>query len=83
MNLKHAHDTVTTLVAPAARQDGTAERSLGRGPPRSRAKRPLGGGGGSASLEGQTPPRARSASLEGPHTHVASAPAHVHEHLLL
>jgi hypothetical protein len=24
MNLKHAHDTITTLVAPAARQGGTA-----------------------------------------------------------
>jgi hypothetical protein len=26
MHLKHMHDTTTTLVAPAARQDGTAGR---------------------------------------------------------
>jgi hypothetical protein len=30
MNLKHVHDTITTLVAPAARQGGTAECPLGR-----------------------------------------------------
>jgi hypothetical protein len=37
MSLKHVHDTVTTLVAPAARQGGTSERPLGRDPPRLRA----------------------------------------------
>jgi hypothetical protein len=29
------------MVAPAAHQGGTARRTLGRGPPRSRARRPL------------------------------------------
>jgi hypothetical protein len=29
MNLKHAHDTITTLVAPAARQGGTADTPSG------------------------------------------------------
>jgi hypothetical protein len=30
MNLKHTHDTITTLVAPAARQGGTADDPSGR-----------------------------------------------------
>jgi hypothetical protein len=29
MNLKHAHDTITTLVAPAAHQGGTADAPSG------------------------------------------------------
>jgi hypothetical protein len=51
MNLKHVHDTITTLAALAARQGGTTERPLERGLPRSRAECPLGWG----------PPRSRAA----------------------
>jgi hypothetical protein len=55
------HDTTATLVAPAARQGGTAERPLSdvrlaRGIDAPRVR--------SASLEGYAPPRAGSASLE-------------------
>jgi hypothetical protein len=79
------HDTMTTLVAPAARQGGTAGAPSGgvrlaRGLDVPRAE--------SASLEGSTPPpgevrlargfntpSARTASLEGTCTHVVPAPA--------
>jgi hypothetical protein len=60
-HLKHMHDMTATLVAPAARQGGTAERplskvSLARGTDAPRIR--------SALLEGYAPPRAGFASLE-------------------
>jgi hypothetical protein len=80
MNLKHTHDTITTLVAPAACQGGTADAPsgevrlaralnapLGRGPPRSRAQRPL---GEDRLARGLNAPSARTASLEGTCTHI-------------
>jgi hypothetical protein len=70
------HNIIATLVAPAAHQNNWprhpraklrfargAQHRANKTPPRSRATRPL--GQGSASLEGRTPPQARSASLEG------------------
>jgi hypothetical protein len=86
-------DTTTTLVAPAARQGGTAECpsskvriAEGYTPPRARFAS-LGAltspRARSASLEALTPPRAGSASLEGTCTHVAPAPAPVYVHLML
>jgi hypothetical protein len=93
------HDTTTTLVAPAARQGGTAGRPssevrLARGLDAPSGEFHLAQGLNapssgvrltrrlnpaprvrSASLEGQTPPRAGSALLEDTCTHVARAPA--------
>jgi hypothetical protein len=73
-------------VAPAARQSDTAERPLGRGPPRSRAKSPLGRGPPRSRAEcplGRGSPRsraerpARSASLEVPCTRHPHSCSHV------
>jgi hypothetical protein len=88
------HDTITTLVAPGARQGGTTDdpsggvrlaRGLDAPTTRTRHARGLNPPprARSASLEGSTPPRARSASLEGTYTHVIPALAPVYGHLML
>jgi hypothetical protein len=86
------HDTVTTLVAPAARQGGTAERpsskvrlAQGLHAPSGevRLARSLNSPSGGVRLaRGLNPPRAGFASLEGTCTHVAHAPAPVYGHLM-
>jgi hypothetical protein len=87
------HDTITTLVAPAARQGGAADDPSGgvrlaRGldAPTSRAHlaRGLNTHSGEVRLaRGLNAPSARTASLEGTYTHVAHAPAPVYGHLIL
>jgi hypothetical protein len=61
-HLKHMHDTTATLVAPAARQGGTAERPSSEVRLARRIDAPR---VWYTSLEGYAPPRAWSASPEG------------------
>jgi hypothetical protein len=93
MNLKHTHDTITTLVAPAARQGGTADapsgevrlaRGLNAPTSRVRLARGLNTPSGEVRLaRGLNTPLARTASLEGTCTHVVPAPAPMYGHLML
>jgi hypothetical protein len=88
------HDTITTLVAPAARQGGTADTPSGgvrlaRGLDAPTSGVRLAGGLNAPSGKVRlarglnTPPPARTASLEGTCTHVVPAPAPVYGHLML
>jgi hypothetical protein len=87
------HDTITTLVAPAARQGGTADAPAGgvrlaRGldAPTSgvRLARGLNAPSGEDHLaRGLNATSARTASLEGTCRHVVPAPAPVYRHLML
>jgi hypothetical protein len=87
------HDTITTLVAPAARQGGTADnpsggvrlaRGLDAPSGEVRLARGLNAPSGEVRLaRGFNNPSARTASLEGTYTHVIPAPAPVYGHLML
>jgi hypothetical protein len=88
MNLKHMHDTSTTLVAPAARQGGTVDapssgvrlaRGLDGPMSKVRLARGLNAPSGEVRLaRGLNTPSAGTASLEGTCTHIVHAPAPVY-----
>jgi hypothetical protein len=87
------HDTITTLVAPAARQGGTADAPSGGVRLARELDAPTSGvslarglnapSGKDRLARGLNAPSARTASLEGICTHVVPAPAPMYGHLML
>jgi hypothetical protein len=87
MHLKHMHNTTATLMAPAARQGGTAGRPLSEVCLTRGLDAPLGEfrlarglnapSGGVRLARGLNAPSARTVSLEGTCTHVTRAPTPV------